>query len=611
MTEGPPSEANRDTRGRAPYPEDMATTQRSETDSGVAEAQAAREAGYRNPSGPRPPRQRVWERSRDVLKQPIVNRGTAFTHEERRELGLIGLQPSGVVDIVGQMRRLYEQFHTQPDALAQNLFLSALRDRNETLFYRLLSENLEEMLPIIYTPTIGEAIESFSHFYARPAGVFLSIDQPDDIEESYRNFGLSPDEVDLVVVTDSEGILGIGDQGVGGVMIASGKLAVYTAAAGIHPRRAIPVVLDVGTDNLGLLNDDLYIGARHARVRGERYDAFVERFVEVTTELYPHAMIHWEDFGAGNAHRILSTYRDRCCTFNDDIQGTAAVVLAAALSACRSAHLPIQEQRVVIHGAGTAGVGIAKLMRDEMMRAGLTLEEANARFWCLGSRGLISEHLGDHVRDFQRPFARTSAELAGWRVKDPTRIELAEVVHHAQPTILIGTSAQAGAFTEEIVRDMARTAERPIIFPLSNPTSRVEAVPEDLLRWTDGAALIATGSPFAPVEHGDVTYEIAQANNALVFPGIGLAVTVCRPTRVTDHMIAAAAEAVGRIGSRGGPGSSLLPPVDLLRAVSGSVAMAVCAAAEEDGVARVHVENPVQDVFDLMWQPTYRPIDAV
>lgn len=589
----------------------MARTKRSEQDSGVVEAQAAREAGYRNPSGPRPPQQRVWERARDVLKQPIVNRGVAFTREERRELGLVGLQPSGVVDIDGQMRRVYEQFRTQPDPLAKNLFLSALRDRNETLFYRLLSENLEEMLPIVYTPTIGEAIERFSHWYMRPSGVFLSIDEPDDIEESYRNYGLSADDVDLVVVTDSEGILGIGDQGVGGVMIASGKLAVYTAAAGIHPRRAVPVVLDVGTDNLGLLNDDLYLGARHARVRGERYDAFVERFVEVTTSLYPHAMIHWEDFGAGNAHRILDRYRDRCCTFNDDIQGTAAVVLAAVLSACRTAHTPIEEQRVVIHGAGTAGIGIAELMRDEMVRAGLTREEANARFWCLGSKGLISEHLGDRVRDFQQPFARTAKELADWKVKDRNRIDLAEVVRNAQPTVLIGTSAQAGAFTESVVREMARHTERPIVFPLSNPTSKAEAVPADLLEWTDGAALIATGSPFEPVEYGDVTYEIAQANNALVFPGIGLAVTVCRPTRVTDHMIAAAAEAVGRIGGGSGAGASLLPPVDVLRAVSGSVAMAVCAAAEEDGVARVSVENPVQDVFDLMWQPTYRPIDAV
>ena len=532
----------------------MATTRRSAQRSGVEEARAAREAGYRNPSGPRPARQRVWQRSRDVLKQPIVNRGTAFTGQERRELGLVGLQPSGVVDIDGQMRRVYEQFRAQPDALAKNLFLSALRDRNETLFYRLLSENLEEMLPIVYTPTIGEAIERFSHWYMRPSGVFLSIDEPGDIEESYRNYGLAPEEVDLVVVTDSEGILGIGDQGVGGVMIASGKLAVYTAAAGIHPRRAIPVVLDVGTDNLGLLNDDLYIGARHARVRGERYDAFVERFVEVTTALYPHAMIHWEDFGAGNAHRILDRYRDRCCTFNDDIQGTAAVVLAAALSACRTAHTPIQEQRVVIHGAGTAGIGIAELMRDEMVRAGLSPEEANARFWCLGSRGLISEHLGDRVRDFQRPFARTAAELADWKVTDPGRIDLPEVVRHARPTILIGTSAQAGAFTQEVVEEMARHTPRPIIFPLSNPTSKSEAVPADLLAWTEGRAPIATGSPFEPVEYGNITYEIAQANNALVFPGIGLAVTVCRPTRVTDHMIAAAAEAVGRIGSRGGPG---------------------------------------------------------
>ncbi|WP_040160124.1 NAD-dependent malic enzyme [Mobilicoccus massiliensis] len=580
-------------------------------DSGVAEAKDAIAKGYKNPSGRRPEKQRIWERGREVLKQPIVNRGTAFTRAERKELGLVGLQPVGVVDIDGQMRRVYEQYRAQPDPLSKNLFLSAMRDRNETLFYRLLAEHLEEMLPIVYTPTIGEAIQKFSHWYMRPSGVFLSIDYPDDIEEAFTNYGLGSEEVDLIVVTDSEGILGIGDQGVGGVMIATGKLSVYTAAAGIHPRRAIPVVLDVGTDNIGLLNDDLYIGARHARVRGKRYDEFVEKFVEVATRLYPNAMIHWEDFGADNAYRILDTYRQRCCTFNDDIQGTAAVVVAAALSACKTAHTPLKDQRIVIHGAGTAGVGIAELMRDEMVRAGLSEREANSRFWCLGSRGLISARLGDKVRPFQKQFARSEAELKDWDVDDPKRIDLADVVRNVHPTMLIGTSAQAGAFTEAIVREMAEHTERPIVFPLSNPTSKAEALPADLLEWTDGAALIATGSPFEPVVHDDVTYEIAQANNALVFPGIGLAVTVCRPTRITDHMIAAAAEAVGRIGAEGGTGSSLLPPVSMLRAVSGSVAMAVAQAAAEDGVARVEVHDSVQEVFDLMWQPTYRPIEAV
>ncbi|GMA40598.1 NAD-dependent malic enzyme [Mobilicoccus caccae] len=569
-------------------------------------------AEYVNPSGKRPSRQKMWMRGQELLTRPFVNRGTAFTRDERKALGLVGLLPAGEVQMEGQLRRVYEQYCAQPDALSKNVYLQSMRDRNETLFYRLLADHLEEMLPIVYTPTIGEAIEKFSHWYSRPRGVFLSIDHPENIEESFENYGLAADEVDLLVVTDSEGILGIGDQGVGGVMIAVGKLSVYTAAAGIHPRRAIPVVLDVGTDNLGLLNDEFYLGARHARVRGERYDDFIQRFVEVATRMFPHAMLHWEDFGASNAHRILDTYRDRACTFNDDIQGTAAVVLAAALSAARSAHVPMRDQRVVIHGAGTAGVGVAELMRDEMMRQGLTREEADARFWCLGSRGLISERLGDRVRDFQQQFARTDAELRDWAVTDPTRIDLEDVVRNVRPTMLVGTSAQAGAFSESVVREMAAHTPSPIIFPLSNPTSKAEAVPADLLAWTDGRALIATGSPFEPVTHEEIRYEIAQANNALVFPGIGLAVTVCRPTRITDRMIAAAAEAVAKIGAaQGGRGASLLPSMSHLRMVSGAVAIAVCAAAEEDGLARVEVEDPVQEVFDLMWQPTYRPIEIV
>lgn len=564
-----------------------------------------------NPSAKRPDKQRIWMRGQELLTRPFVNRGTAFTHEERRQLGIIGLLPSGVVPLEGQLRRVYEQFLAQPDDLSKNVYLSAMRDRNETLFYRLLSEHLEEMLPIVYTPTIGEAIEKFSHWYSRPRGVFLSIDHAEEIEESFDNYGLAGDEVDLIVVTDSEGILGIGDQGVGGVQIAVGKLSVYTAAAGIHPRRAIPVVLDVGTDNLGLLNDEFYLGARHARVRGQRYDDFVEQFVQIATRRFPHAMIHWEDFGAGNAHRILSTYRDRCCTFNDDIQGTAAVVLAAGLSAAKASGVPMREQRIVIHGAGTAGIGIAELMRDAMMREGLSEQEANARFWCLGSRGLISDRLGDKMRDFQVPYARSSSELEAWSVARADRIDLADVVRHVQPTMLIGTSAQSAAFTEAIVRDMAAHTDRPIVFPLSNPTSKAEALPADLLAWTDGRALIATGSPFAPVRFGDAMYEIAQANNALVFPGLGLAAAVCRPTRITDGMISAGAEAVAALVHSSARGANLLPSVSSLRKVSGAVAIAVCKAAVQEGVARVPMTDPVQQVFELMWQPTYRPVDIV
>src|SRR5918995_2389991 len=502
---------------------------------------------------------RTRARGRSVLANPMLNRGTAFTPEERRALGLQGLLPSGVSTLEGQLRRVYAQYLRQPDDLAKNVFLGNMRDRNEVLFYRLLTEHLEEMLPIVYTPTVGQAIEQYSHEYRRPRGVFLDVNHPEDVEESLRNFGLDSEDVDLLVATDSEGVLGIGDQGVGGIDISIGKLAVYTAAAGIHPRRVIPVVLDVGTDNLALLNDEMYLGNRHARVRDERYDQLIEAYVATASKLFPHAMLHWEDFGAGNARRILNKYADDYCTFNDDMQGTAAVALAAVFAALQASGTRMRDQRVVIHGAGTAGLGIADLMRDVMVREGLSQEEATRRFWALGRRGLLVDD-NPRLRDFQVPYAHPAAEVAGWSA-DGRGIGIAEVVAKVRPTMLIGTSTQAGAFTESLVRDMAAHTDRPIIMPLSNPTSKAEAMPADVLAWTGGRALVATGSPFAPVELDGVTYRIAQANNALVFPGLGLGVTVARASRITDRMIAAAADAVARLSDATRPGAPLLPPV--------------------------------------------------
>jgi malate dehydrogenase (oxaloacetate-decarboxylating) len=545
-----------------------------------------------------------------VLSNPMLNRGTAFTPQERRALGLQGLLPSGVSTLEGQLRRVYAQYRRQSDDLAKNVFLANLRDRNEVLFYRLLTDHLEEMLPIVYTPTVGRAIERYSHEYRRPRGVFLSVNHPEDVEESLRNYGLAGEDVDLLVATDSEGILGIGDQGVGGIDIAIGKLAVYIAAAGLHPRRVIPVVLDMGTDNLGLLNDEMYLGNRHARVRDQRYDDLIDAYVTAATKLFPHAMLHWEDFGAGNARRILNKYADRCCTFNDDMQGTAAVVIAAAFAAVRASGGRMRDQRVVIHGAGTAGLGIADLMRDEMIREGLSREEATRRFWALGRRGLLADDRTEHQYDFQRPYARPAGEVAGWSSTGGP-VGLADVVAHARPTMLIGTSTQAGAFTEAIVRQMVSTVDRPIIMPLSNPTTKAEAVPEDLIRWTDGRALVATGSPFAPVEHGAVTYRIAQANNALVFPGLGLGVTVARATRVTDGMITAAAEAVAALSDATARGASLLPPVTNLRMVSAAVAIAVAGAAEKEGLAQAPLDDPVQEVHQAMWRSQYPTFEAI
>ena len=553
---------------------------------------------------------RVRARGNDVLRNPMLNRGTAFTEAEREALGLDGLLPSAVSSMDGQVRRTEQQYRGQPDPLAKHVYLASLRDRNEVLFYRLLSEHLEEMLPIVYTPTIGDVIERFSHDYNRPRGVFLSIDEPDGIEGALRAYGLGPDDCDLIVATDSEGILGIGDQGVGGVQISIGKLTVYTAAGGIHPRRVIPVVLDVGTDNLRLLDDPMYLGNRHPRVRDRRYDDFIDAFVTAATTLFPNALLHWEDFGASNARRVLERYAPTCCTFNDDMQGTAAVVLAAVFAGLRATGARLRDQRVVVYGAGTAGIGIADMLRDAMVREGLSREEATQRFWALGSRGLLTEERAPELRDFQVPYARPAGETAGWAAADGA-IGLAEVVARARPTILIGTSTQRGAFSEPIVRTMAASAERPVILPLSNPTSLCEALPEDLLAWTDGRALVATGSPFPPVHHDGTEHVIAQANNALVFPGLGLGVSVVRARRVSTGMLTAAAAAVAELSDAGTPGSALLPPVDDLRSVSAAVGTAVAQAAAAEGLAQVELHDPVRQVHAAMWRPEYPRIEAI
>lgn len=546
----------------------------------------------------------VRARGSEVLRIPRINRGTAFSEQQRIDLGLVGLLPSGVTTFGGQLQRAYQQYQSASTNLDKFTYLQALRDRNTVLFYRLLADHLPEMMPIVYTPTIGEAIQNFSWTYhQRLHGVFLSIDKPDAVEASLLAFGRRPEDVDLVIVTDSEGILGIGDQGVGGIQICLGKKSLYTAAAGIDPNRAIPVVIDVGTDNLALLNDEVYLGERHSRVRGERYDAFIDLFVETVTRTFPHAMIHWEDFGASNAHRILKRYRDQICTFNDDVQGTAAVVGAAALAAVRAKDELMRDQRVVIFGAGTAGIGIADLMVDLMVAEGLDRDECRSRFWCLSSQGLITSATG-RIRDFQQAYARDADEVADWGVATPSRISLLDVVRHVEPTILVGTSGQGGAFTERVVTEMASHVDRPIIMPLSNPTVLAEALPHNLLSWTDGRALIATGSPFSPVTLGDVAYTIAQANNALVFPGLGLGVAVSRASRVTDRMIAAAAQALASIPKLSRPGASLLPSVDRLRMVSATVAVAVAHAAVEDGVA-AELVDPIQQVYDAMWLPDY------
>ncbi|MEU3409853.1 NAD-dependent malic enzyme [Streptomyces sp. NPDC006658] len=558
---------------------------------------------------------KVTARGRAVLGDPRINRGTAFTEAERRALDLVGLVPPRVLTQDQQAERAYGQFREQPDDLAKSVNLTALHDRNEVLFYRLVGDHLEEMLPIVYTPTVGTAIRRYSTEYRRPRGVYLSVDAPGDIERSLRASGLGAGDVDLIVATDGEGILGIGDWGVGGIDIAVGKLAVYTAAAGIDPRRTLPVMLDVGTNRRELLDNPLYLGNRHPRVGRAAYDAFIDAYVTTATRLFPGALLHWEDFGTANAHRVLDHYRDRVCTFNDDIQGTGAVNLAAVLSGVRAAEVPLPEHRIVVFGAGTAGIGVADQLRDALIAEGLSEEQALARFWCVDRYGLLTDDQGDKLRDVQRPYARPAGETDGWRRDESLPgIPLAEVVRRVRPTVLIGTSGQGGAFSREIVREMARHTARPIILPMSNPTDLAEATPADLLAWTDGKALVATGSPFAPVERNGTTYEIGQANNALVFPGLGLGTIVARAVRVTDRMLRAAADAVARrtadarVARLDAP---VLPPIRELRATSEAVAVAVVRAAVDDGVARVAPDDVEAAVRAARWEPVYPPLEAV
>jgi malate dehydrogenase (oxaloacetate-decarboxylating) len=563
-----------------------------------------------------------------VLNDPLRNRGVAFTLAEREMLGLTGRLPSGVLTLDEQARRVWEQLRMQPSDLAKNVYMEQLHDRNEVLYYKVLLDHLAELLPVVYDPTVGDAIERYSHEYRRPRGIYLSIDRPDDIQAAFGTLGLRPGDVDLIVCTDAEEILGIGDWGVGGIQISVGKLAVYTAAAGIDPRRVIPVSLDVGTDNEGILNDPLYVGNRHARVRGAAYDAFIAKYLEVASSLYPNALLHFEDFGAGNARRILVTYRDKYRIFNDDMQGTGAVVMAGLFNALKVTGTRWRDQRVIMFGGGTAGVGIADQIRDQMVRDGLDEAQATRQIWIVDLPGLLTDDMGDGLLDYQRPYARPAAEAAGW-AKTPAQIDpsaatrwpqmaalrqaraasgiitLETVVGQVKPTVLIGASTSHGAFTQQIIETMSAGTARPVIFPISNPTSQIEAMPADITGWSRGKALVATGLPIPPLDYAGVRYEFGQANNALLYPGLGLGTIVSGASKVTDGMLLAAAEAVAGQADVSAPGASLLPAVENLRASSATTAVAVARAAADDGVATRKHDNLVQAVQDAIWQPVY------
>jgi malate dehydrogenase (oxaloacetate-decarboxylating) len=544
-----------------------------------------------------------------VLNSPLLNKGTAFTAEERIALGLTGLLPPDISTLGTQVQRAYIQYERLPDALSKNIYLTSLHDRNEVLFYRLFSEHLREMIPIVNDLTVGMAMEQYHHECRRPRGVYLSIDHAEAIEGAFSNFGAG--DIDLIIATDAEQILGIGDWGVGGIEVPIGKLAIYSAAGGIDPTRVIPVMLDVGTNRESLLDDPTYIGNRHARIRGERYDSFIDAYVKAVTKRFPNALLQWEDFEPGIGRRILEKYRNRICAFNDDMQGTGAITLAAAISAVRVCGTPLRNQRVVIFGAGTAGIGVADQIRDVMMREGLSKEDASRRFWCLDRQGLLTTDMGDQLSDWQVTYARPAVECESWKHEGNRNIiSLAEVVHRVRPTMLIGASTASGSFTESIVKQMAAHTERPIIFALSNPPVRAEAKPADLIAWTDGRALIATGSPFAPITYKGVTHVVAQVNNAMLYPGLGLGAIVSRARKISDGMFAAAANAVSSLVAVRQPGASLLPHIDDLRYVSATVAVAVAEVAEAEGLAGVKLDDIVQQVKDAMWQPEYRRIQA-
>jgi malate dehydrogenase (oxaloacetate-decarboxylating) len=554
-----------------------------------------------------------------VLTTPLLNKGTAFTAEEREGLGLTGLLPPVISTLEAQVTCVYAQYQRLPDALSKNIYLTALHDRNEVLFFRVLSEHLREMIPIVNDRTVGLAMEQYHHECRRPRGVYLSIDHADAIEEAFGNLSSGPDDIDLILATDAEQIFGIGDWGVGGIEISIGKLAIYTAAGGIDPTRVIPVMLDVGTNRESLLRDPMYPGNRHARVRGDRYDAFIDAYVKTAAKLFPNALLQWEDFGPGNGRRIIEKYRGQVRTFNDDLQGTGAITLAAAVSAMRICGTLLRNQRIVIFGAGVAGIGIADLIRDVMIdagsSAGLSAEDATRRFWCVDAHGLLTNDMGDCLQDYQATYARPAAEVKDWKRDSwispgSNAIGLAETVRRVRPTMLIGASGVAGAFTEPIVREMARHTDRPIIFPLSSPASLAEASPADLIAWTDGRALIATGSPFTPVTHKGITHVIGQANNAMLYPGLGLGTIVSRSRLISIGMLAAAANALSSLVAVRLPGASLLPHIDDLRSVTVTVAVAVAEAAAAEGLAAVELADIVQQVEDAMWQPEYRRIQA-
>jgi malate dehydrogenase (oxaloacetate-decarboxylating) len=540
----------------------------------------------------------------DLLNNQTLNKGTAFTSRERTEFGLQGLLPPQVETLDEQVVRAYAAFQRKDDPLERHIYLRALQDTNEVLFYRLLLDHIEEMAPIVYTPVVALGCQQFSHIYRRPRGLFISYPFRDSIPALLRN---RPNrEVDVIVVTDGERILGIGDQGVGGLGIPIGKLSLYTLIGGIHPARTLPIVLDVGTNNSELLRDPQYLGWRHERITGQPYFDFIDQFVAAVRQELPRACLQWEDFAKTHARPILDRYRSQLLTFNDDIQGTAAVALGTILSAVKAAGKNLKDLQIVLFGAGSAAIGVADYLRSALVSEGLSEEEARRRFWVVNSGGLL--HTGRHdLSDEQQVYAQPVDCIGAWRNASSDPIGLADVIAKIDASVLIGLSTVPGSFTEPIIREMARKTQRPIVLPLSNPTEKSEAKPEDLIRWSGGRALVATGSPFAPVLYEGRSIAIAQCNNVYIFPAVGLGVVASRATRITDGMMLAAARILAEYSpALADPGASLLPPLTDVRRSSLAIAIAVAAEAQRGGVAPATSEEElVRRVRETQWVPQY------
>ncbi|MFP1735759.1 NAD-dependent malic enzyme [Lonsdalea quercina] len=539
-----------------------------------------------------------------LLEFPLLNKGSAFTEEERSHFNLTGLLPEAVETIEEQAERAWRQYEGFKTDIEKHVYLRNIQDTNETLFYRLLQGHLSEMMPIIYTPTVGEACEHFSDIYRRARGLFISYPNREHIDDMLQN--ATKQNVKVIVVTDGERILGLGDQGIGGMGIPIGKLSLYTACGGISPAYTLPVVLDAGTNNQQLLNDPLYMGWRHPRISGDEYYAFVDEFIQAVKRRWPNVLLQFEDFAQGNAMPLLNRYRDEICSFNDDIQGTAAVALGSLIAASRAAGSQLRDQTVAFLGAGSAGCGIAEQIIAQMVAEGLTDEEARARVFMVDRFGLLTDKL-PNLLNFQSPLVQKSEKIAHWNVSSDA-ISLLEVMQNAKPTVLIGVSGQPGLFTEEIIREMNSNCARPIVMPLSNPTSRVEARPEDIFNWTDGTALVATGSPFAPVTHKGEIYPIAQCNNSYIFPGIGLGVLASGARRITDGMLMAASRALADCSPLANDGKGgLLPEIEKIQEVSHHIALEVAKMAQEDGVAEVTSEEAlIKAIEHNFWHPQYR-----